>query len=133
MNNCNVCIIDDDLVYQFTARKYLEKINAVSNVMIFSNGLEASQYLQHKPSTSEAIPDIIFLDIRMPIMDGFTFLESFKNIKSNISKPITIYMVSSSPESSDREKALAYSEVSEYIIKPLTFDIFKEKVYSFLN
>ncbi|AEV34357.1 response regulator of citrate/malate metabolism [Owenweeksia hongkongensis DSM 17368] len=133
MGNCNVCIIDDDIVYQFTAKKFLEKISEVSKIMIFSNGLEASQHLHDKPTTAEDLPDIIFLDIRMPVMDGFTFLERFKTIKPNIAKPITIYMVSSSPESKDREKALAYSEVSEYLIKPLTFDIFKEKIYSFLN
>ena len=133
MSNCNVCIIDDDVVYQFTARKFLERINEVSSIMVFSNGLEASQYLLSNSRTTDNLPDIIFLDVRMPVMDGFTFLEHFKTTKPNLSKPITVYMVSSSLESYDRDKALSYSEVSEYLIKPLTLDVFKAKIYSYLN
>lgn len=133
MATCNVCIIDDDIVYQFTARKFLERINEVSKIMIFSNGLEASQKIITTSTKPDELPDIIFLDIRMPIMDGWTFLENFKSVKPSISKTITIYMVSSSPEARDREKALAYSEVTGYLVKPLTLTVFKEKIYSYLN
>ena len=133
MNTCHVCIIDDDIVYQFTARKFLEKIKEVSNIFIFSDGLEASKHLSLNPSNNEKLPDIIFLDIRMPTMDGWTFLEMYKSVKGDISKPITIYMVSSSPEIKDKEKALSYSEVSDYLIKPLTYKTFKDKIYSYLN
>jgi CheY-like chemotaxis protein len=66
------------------------------------------------------LPDIIFLDIDMPIMDGFQFMEEYVKIKPKLGKKITIYMVSSSVDPVDIERARKISEITDYIVKPIT-------------
>ena len=65
------------------------------------------------------LPDVIFLDINMPIMDGFQFMEEYVKIKPELNKKITIYMVSSSVDAVDIERAKSISDISDYIIKPI--------------
>lgn len=122
-----VCIIDDDIVYQFTARKYLEKINNVKDILIFSNGKEACEYFLSIDSP-DLVPDYVFLDIRMPIMDGWNFIECFRKVNSEFTKDIIIYMVSSSPEPQDIERAKNINEIRDYLVKPLTRELLEEKI-----
>lgn len=65
------------------------------------------------------MPDVIFLDINMPIMNGWQFLEQFKQIQPKIDKEITIYLVSSSFDDRDINRSKEYTEVTDYIIKPV--------------
>ena len=73
----------------------------------------------------EALPDIIFLDINMPFMDGWQFLEEYTKIKPTLSKQIVIYVVSSSISEYDIERARNNSNVSDYFVKPITVDTYK--------
>nr|WP_321222116.1 response regulator [uncultured Psychroserpens sp.] len=66
----------------------------------------------------ENLPDIILLDINMPIMDGWQFLDEFVKIESH--KLITIYIVSSSIDPQDIKRAKKYQNISNYIVKPIT-------------
>lgn len=127
MKAARVCIIDDDIVYQFTAKKYLEKIINVNDILIFSNGKDACEYLS-EIENPEMVPDYIFLDIRMPIMDGWNFIECFRKVNSEITKDIIIYMVSSSPEPHDIERAKGIIEIQDYIVKPLTRELLEQKI-----
>ena len=68
-------------------------------------------------------PDIIFLDINMPQVDGWLFLEKFREITSSIEKTIKIFMVSSSTDRSDKDKAKTYPEIEDYIVKPFNLDL----------
>lgn len=68
------------------------------------------------------LPDVIFLDIDMPIMDGFEFMEEYVKLKPKLGKKITIYMVSSSVDPVDIDRAKKISEITDYIIKPITQD-----------
>ncbi len=77
-------------------------------------------------SSESELPDIIFLDINMPYMDGWDFMEHFIDIKPNLPKEITIYMVSSSVQAEDMERAKALEDFSNYIIKPIDEKRFKE-------
>ena len=119
------CIIDDDQVYVFGLKKLIEFSNFCKNVMVFANGEEALKYLKPIVSNIEELPDVIILDINMPIMDGWGFLDEFIKIKHTMAKNITIYMVSSSIQQSDIDKAKGYSEVSDYIVKPVKLDDLK--------
>ncbi len=133
MRNETICVVDDDLVYQFTAKKILAKLKNVKDVLFFSDGEQALNYLRDNLDFKEKLPGIIFLDINMPYMDGWTFLNIFKQIKSKLSKTATIYMVSSSPEKSDIERARKIEEVTDYIVKPITKEVFKEKINSYFK
>ena len=114
-----ICIIDDDDIYKFTITKTLETEKIAKKILVFNDGEEAINFLIDNISNSEEIPDLIFLDINMPIMDGFEFLEEFVSLKPKVGKKIQIYMVSSSVDTVDRDRAAKISEVSDYIVKPI--------------
>lgn len=115
----NICIVDDDDIYQYVATKSLESLELVKKIIAFSDGEEALDFILENLNKESELPDIIFLDINMPIMDGFQFMEEFIKTKPNLKKNITIYMVSSSVDPVDIERAKNISDISGYIIKPI--------------
>lgn len=118
------CIIDDDPIFIFGARRMMELSDFCNSFMIFKNGQEAFNNLKPIMSAGENIPDVILLDINMPIMDGWQFLEEFIKIESH--KLITIYIVSSSIDPMDVERAKEYESISNYIVKPITIQTLKD-------
>ena len=114
-----ICIVDDDDIYKFTMRKTIEIHKLARKVLIFSDGEEAIEFMMDNLGNKQDLPDVIFLDINMPIMDGFQFMEEYVKIKPRVGKIITIYMVSSSVDNADIEKANKISEISDYLIKPI--------------
>lgn len=117
------CIIDDDQIHIFGMTRILKLHNFSKSYMIFKNGQEAINNLRPIILSGHEVPEIILLDINMPIMDGWQFLDEF--IKIDTQTTITIYIVSSSIDPADIQRAEAYERVSNYIIKPVTFDTLK--------
>ena len=115
-----VCLIDDDEVYQFIFQRQVEISNLARQVLIFPNGQKGFDYLKKALKDPDTLPEYIFLDINMPIMDGWQFLEEFSAIKNQFSKQINIYLVTSSIDERDIEKANKFSDVKEYLIKPIS-------------
>lgn len=113
------CIIDDDQIYVFGLRKLIDFHKYSKNLLVFKNGAEAIKYMKPLITSSDELPDVILLDINMPVMDGWQFLDEFVKIKPLIKKKITIYMVSSSIDEADLERAKTYEEVSDFIVKPV--------------
>lgn len=125
----NVCLIDDDNIYQFTARKILESTGLTGEIQSFYNGKEAINYFKDKQNLrSEILPDIIFLDINMPVMNGWEFLEEYQTVHSSFPKNIILYVVSSSIDDYDIRKSREYDLVSDYIIKPINRDTYKDLI-----
>jgi CheY-like chemotaxis protein len=122
VNSYIICTIDDDQIYQYTFLKILEKADFEKRVLVFNDGEEALNFLSNNLGEIEKIPDIIFLDINMPIMDGFQFMEEYIKIKPHVGKKITIYMVTSSVHHVDMERAKKISELSDYIVKPIRIE-----------
>jgi len=119
-NSISVCIVDDDDIYQFTMVKTLKSLKLTDNIMVFSDGEEALNFMLDNLHNEKELPDIIFLDIDMPIMDGFQFMEEYVKIKPKLGKKMTIYMVSSSVDPVDIERAKKIGEITDYIVKPIT-------------
>ena len=71
---------------------------------------------------------MIFLDINMPIMNGWEFLDEYKNLRTQFTKPVVVYVVSSSIDDNDMRKSREYKEVSDYIVKPVNRDTYKELI-----
>ncbi len=120
----SVCIIDDDIIYQYLAKEEIEYTEMVKNIIFFDDGEQAIQYISKSldGDNIDLLPDVILLDINMPIMDGWDFLDAYLPLKPRIGKKITIYVVSSSIDIRDMDKARSYGLVSDYIIKPVTYN-----------
>ncbi len=117
------CIIDDDPIFIFGAKRMMELANFCNSFMIFNNGQEAINNLKPIMLTGEKIPEVILLDINMPIMDGWQFLDEFIQIESH--KEVTIYIVSSSIDPADLQRAKKYESISNYVVKPITAETLK--------
>jgi CheY-like chemotaxis protein len=123
----NVCLIDDDKVYQFTAKMILEATGLTSSIKTFFNGKEAIDFLTNPENHQEgSLPDIIFLDINMPIMNGWTFLETYDEIKQSLPRNIVIYVVSSSVDESDIQRSRSFASVTDYVIKPINREKYRQ-------
>ena len=118
----NLTIVDDDNIFVFLTTKIIEQTNLVDLIKVFGNGLDAINFLKENKNNVDALPDIILLDLSMPIMNGWQFLEEYNKLNPTIGKKITIYICSSSISPDDITRAKTISEVSDYIIKPITKD-----------
>lgn len=127
------CIVDDDDIYQFTTSLLLKKTDLVNKIIVFSNGLKAINFLKDEMGNKENIPDVLFLDINMPVMDGWEFLEEYLLIKSMMPKTVVIYMVSSSVDEKDVLKAKSISALSGYLVKPISSQNIMEVILEILN
>jgi CheY-like chemotaxis protein len=119
----SVCIVDDDSIYVMLAKRQISLNQLSDDVCEFSEGREAYQELKKRIDNGEQIPDVIFLDVNMPIWDGWDFLDEFSKLEISI-RP-EIYIVTSSSHSLDREKAATYPIVSRCLTKPLELDDLK--------
>lgn len=120
----NLLLIDDDEIFTFMTKRIIEKTNLAEQIKIFENGKEAIDFLTSVSGKPELLPEIIFLDLSMPIMDGWGFLEEYILLKPKFGKKITLYIISSSVSPKDHERAKSYSEVSDFIIKPMSKEKF---------
>lgn len=120
----NLLLIDDDEIFTFMTKRIIEKTNLAEQIKIFENGKQAIDFLKSVADRPELLPEVIFLDLSMPILDGWGFLEEYIGLKPKFGKKITLYIISSSVSPRDHERAKNYSEVSDFIIKPMTKERF---------
>ncbi|MCH2045435.1 MAG: response regulator [Saprospiraceae bacterium] len=115
-------LVDDDKVFTFLTTRIIAKNNLVEQVKVFGNGLDILNFIAENIHDVASLPEIILLDLNMPIMDGWQFLERYIDLLPKIDKEIKIYVLSSSIFPEDIDKAKTIQAVSDYIIKPLTGD-----------
>lgn len=112
-------IIDDDLVSQFATEYSIQQSNKVSTVKSFDNASESLNCLKKCIETSKGIPHVILLDLVMPQMDGWEFLDEIKKIVGWEGK-VNVYIISSFAKSKDRDLAKNHPLVQGYFDKPLS-------------
>ncbi|WP_424003278.1 response regulator [Maribacter sp. IgM3_T14_3] len=116
------CIIDDDPIFVYGTKRIIKEVNFAASILVYNDGQEALDGLTKLCIANEPLPDVIFLDLNMPILNGWEFLDEFKNCKSKRSKKIVIYIISSSVDPRDLERVKNYDQVDTYILKPITPD-----------
>ena len=116
------CIIDDDPIFVYGTKRIMKEVNFTEKILVFNNGQEAIEGLFEISQSEELMPEVIFLDLNMPIMNGWEFLEEYEKLpKTNLKKTI-IYIISSSVDPRDLERVKNYEKVNNYILKPITPD-----------
>ncbi|MEM1122658.1 MAG: response regulator [Bacteroidota bacterium] len=120
----NILLIDDDETTNFVNARILKKMGLVKTLQIAENGQEALNYLTcDGPFVAKAPnyprPDLIFLDINMPIMNGWEFLDNYKNLATNKRGNVVVVMLTTSLQKEDHEKAKSSAMIKEMVSKPL--------------
>ncbi len=115
----NIFLIEDDQTFVFLAKKTIEASKFTTDIKVFRDGLEAIEHFEKIVGHADMFPDIIFLDLSMPVMDGWAFLEEYTRLQPRLGKDIALYVTSSTISPHDIERAKNIRVVSDFIIKPL--------------
>ena len=121
MYNKILCI-DDDPITLMLCKKVISKAGFSNNIDTVLNGEEAINYFKKIKENNDKLPEIVFLDLNMPVMDGWDFLETLSSNEccKIIFKDIKIIILSSTIDPKDIEKAKKYPEVHHFFSKPIT-------------
>ena len=112
-------LIDEDEIDNIINQKIIESNEFAEDIIIFQSGQEALEYLAKNADDPDQLPQIIFLDINMPIMDGFQFLAEFEKLDEKVRNKCKIIMLSSSISPRDIDRAASSKYVIKYLNKPL--------------
>ena len=110
-------LIDDSDIDLFIQRRFLEVYHFSDTLVLYNSAEEALGWL--KEMKGEAAPDVIFLDLNMPEIDGFSFLNDFKKLPQEVLDKCKIVVLTSSNSAKDREQAFSFDNVIQFITKPI--------------
>lgn len=119
--NC-ILLVDDNPADNEFHKIAIKRAGICNHVEVALNGVEALDYITRAAQSPESSPkpELIFLDINMPKMDGFEFLEKYEKLDENIKSKLVVMMLTTSLNPDDRKKADKYDSMSEFLNKPLT-------------
>lgn len=124
MKNKTTYLIDDDKLSIRLMSMLISKNNFCEEIISFYNPQTALNELKNNSNNPAQLPDVILLDLNMPVLDGWQFLDEFELI--TFAKKIIVFIVSSSIDPSDLEMAKNYPIIKDYIIKPLSSEKLKQ-------
>lgn len=114
-----VMLVDDNEIDNIINEKIIEANKFADKILVFQTGQSSLDYLTSHQNDAAMLPEIIFLDINMPIMDGFQFLEKFEALSALVHEKCKIIMLSSSISPKDIDRAASNRFVKKYLNKPL--------------
>jgi CheY-like chemotaxis protein len=114
-------LIDDNYIDNFVTSRLLENARFADSVIVHQSSAEAIEALRDGKIT----PDVIFLDLRMPVMDGFEFLQEYDKLEIT-KEGVKIFMLSSSLDPTDLRRSLANKYITQFLHKPLTKKLLEE-------
>ena len=121
-----VMLVDDNDTDNFISKRIIEITKFAEEVEIKNSGKSALEYLEEHKEDVKKLPDIIFLDINMPIVDGFVFLYEFEKFNETIRNKCKVIILSSSDNKRDIDKIVNNDHVIKFVTKPLTENALSE-------
>ena len=113
-------LVDDNDTDNFISKRIIEITNFADDVIVKNSGKSALDYLEEHKATPETLPEIIFLDINMPIVDGFVFLYEYEKFNNEIKDKCQVIILSSSDNKREIDKIVNNDYVIKFVTKPLT-------------
>ncbi len=121
-----ILVIDEDVTSNLIFSKLANSVKFAKEITTYISALDALEYFKDAVKTQEDLPAAIFLDIKMPIMNGWEFLQEFNKLFPALAKQIPVYILSSSDNENDFQKARSFGNIKKYIVKPLSIKMLKE-------
>jgi len=125
-----ISLVDDDPLYQFILKRQIANSGVPARLLQFHDGMEALDYFISNQTDTVNLPDLVLLDINMPYIDGWQFLDEIAKIDL-AKKNIRIYIVSSSDSIADQQRAMTYNSLAGYLCKPMTIEKFLKIIDTF--
>jgi CheY-like chemotaxis protein len=128
-----IMLVDDNLDDNFFHEREIKKNNLATIVIAKNTGLEAIEYLKSKKDITHVQPDLIFLDINMPGMNGWEFLKEYNRLDKKLQSQVIIIMLTTSDNPDDETRSKTWNFVSDYITKPLTKQIMEDIIKKYFK
>lgn len=123
-----IAAVDDDTTFRFLITELLKKC-AVKEILSFANGQKALTYFEKNRHVPQALPHVLFLDLNMPVLDGWGFLEMAGTLCAE--HRIEVWVISSCDYAEDVDRAKSYAAVTQVLIKPIALDALKSLIQSY--
>ena len=118
-------LVDDDTIFNFLHTEVIKAVDNSAQIDLFNSSTEGLEFLKDALEDKHPMPNFLFLDIRMPEMDGFEYLDELMKYPVDKFKDLRIYVLSSSLAERDKDKSLSYPIVTGFIEKTLTIEKLK--------
>jgi CheY-like chemotaxis protein len=128
-----IMLVDDNHSDNFFHEREIKKQNPATIVISKNSGKEGLDYLKATNNTENTLPELIFLDINMPGMNGWEFLDAYHNLDKDIQSKVIVVMLTTSDNPDDEAKAKNWDFISDYITKPLTKEILEDIISKYFT
>jgi len=115
----HVLLIDDNPIDNYLSEEIIASQKITEKISVMDSAPKALEYLRKLQNNREAFPDVIFLDIRMPVMDGFGFLEEYSKFPHDVIAKASVFMLTSSDDPNDIKRVTQNPLIKNYFTKPL--------------
>jgi response regulator of citrate/malate metabolism len=121
-------LIDDDEVFNFLHSEIISQFDSKAEIIEYSSSVDGLNFINERIKNNQTLPDFIFLDIRMPEMSGLELLDELMKNSIQPFENVKIFVVTSSLDDRDKQRALSFPIVSGFLIKMITLDSLKEHI-----